>query len=226
MSAATFCIALLPGLRPGRAVRADPAAAGADGPGLLRLRGVRRGVGLPRGVRARRNAAASTPASSPPAPPPACCFGSLLAALLSGLLTGGQMHVWGWRLPFLLAAPLGPDRPLHPAQAGGHARSSSELEQRDHVQGPGCGSCSRRTAVPSPSRSVSTCLNAVGFYVMLSYMPTYLSTELGVGETAVLPGHDHRAGLPTSASSSCMGRFRPLRPQEDAHRRLGPLRRC
>ncbi len=32
-------------------------------------------------------------------------LGSLLAALLTGLLDAGQMHDWGWRLPFLLAAP-------------------------------------------------------------------------------------------------------------------------
>ena len=28
-----------------------------------------------------------------------------------------------------------------------------------------------------------TCLNAVGFYLILSYMPTYLNTEMGIGET-------------------------------------------
>ena len=29
-----------------------------------------------------------------------------------------------------------------------------------------------------------TCLNAVAFYLVLSYMPTYLSTEMGMSETA------------------------------------------
>lgn len=29
----------------------------------------------------------------------------------------------------------------------------------------------------------ATCLNAVGFYLILSYMPTYLITEMGMGQT-------------------------------------------
>jgi len=34
-------------------------------------------------------------------------LGSLLAALLTGVLSTDQMNSWGWRLPFLLAAPMG-----------------------------------------------------------------------------------------------------------------------
>jgi MFS transporter, MHS family, proline/betaine transporter len=34
-------------------------------------------------------------------------FGSLLAALLTAVLSTDQLNGWGWRLPFLLAAPLG-----------------------------------------------------------------------------------------------------------------------
>lgn len=33
------------------------------------------------------------------------------------------------------------------------------------------------------------CLNAVAFYMILSYMPTYLSTELGMGETESFISH-------------------------------------
>src|SRR5689334_6461752 len=34
-------------------------------------------------------------------------LGSLLAALLTSVLSESQLHDWGWRLPFLLAAPMG-----------------------------------------------------------------------------------------------------------------------
>src|SRR5699024_11348443 len=34
-------------------------------------------------------------------------FGSLIATVLTASLTTPQMESWGWRVPFLLAAPLG-----------------------------------------------------------------------------------------------------------------------
>ena len=46
-----------------------------------------------------------------------------------------------------------------------------------------------------------TCLNAVGFYLILSYMPTYLITELGMGRTSPSSPPASRSS-PTSASSS------------------------
>ncbi|RAX49312.1 MFS transporter [Arthrobacter sp. AQ5-05] len=110
-------------------------------------------------------------------------LGSLLAALLTGLLDAEQMQSWGWRLPFLLAAPMG--------LIGRYIRTKledspvfKELANEDNV-------------IKAPVKTLFTnhwrqliqavgavLLNAVGFYVILSYMPTYLSQELGLDETA------------------------------------------
>ncbi|WP_199506063.1 MFS transporter [Geodermatophilus sp. TF02-6] len=109
-------------------------------------------------------------------------FGSLLAALLTGVLSDDHLHSWGWRLPFLLAAPMG--------LIGRYIRNRLEdtpafrALETDHEVA--------RTPVLDifkrhPKRLLlalgAALLNAVAFYVLLSYMPTYLSEELGFGAT-------------------------------------------
>ncbi|MER5389314.1 MFS transporter [Saccharopolyspora sp. NPDC002686] len=110
-------------------------------------------------------------------------LGSLIVALLTSLLPPESMDSWGWRVPFLLAAPLGvigryirvklEDTPEFRALADQESVTSTPL----------------RETFTSNKRAIfiafsATCLNAVGFYMLLSYMPTYLSTELQLGETA------------------------------------------
>ncbi|MGY6271567.1 MFS transporter [Achromobacter denitrificans] len=109
-------------------------------------------------------------------------FGSIFVAGLHAVLSTEQLHSFGWRLPFLLSLPFG--------LVGLYIRSRLEdtpkfkaLETSRHV-------------APAPIMELlsvhrgrmliafgATCLNAVGFYLVLSYMPTYLSTEMGMGET-------------------------------------------
>ncbi|WP_083282829.1 MFS transporter [Humibacillus sp. DSM 29435] len=109
-------------------------------------------------------------------------LGSLIAALLTGLLDTEQMQSWGWRLPFILAAPMG--------LIGRYIRTKledtpafRELAESDEV-------------VKAPMKDLfvnywkvlliatgAVLLNAVGFYVILSYMPTYLSEEIGLPAT-------------------------------------------
>jgi MFS transporter, MHS family, proline/betaine transporter len=181
MSLSTFCIALIPG----------HAAIGIWAPALLLIVRVVQGFsasGEYAGASAflveyapanRRGLyAAVVPASTATG----LLLGSLLAAGLTGLLSTEQLHSWGWRLPFVLAAPMG--------LIGRYIRTKledtpvfRELAAEDH-------------AVTAPVRNLigqhwrqlllavgAVLLNAVGFYVILSYMPTYLSEELGLGAT-------------------------------------------
>lgn len=181
MSAATFCIALLPTYD----------AVGLLAPLLLLLVRVVQGFsasGEYAGASAflveyapegRRGLYASVvPASTATG----LLLGSLLAALLTGVLSDTQMHEWGWRLPFLLAAPMG--------LIGRYIRLRLEdtprfraLEQQQEVSGTPAKETLRANRRPLVLAIGATVLNAVAFYVLLSYMPTYLSEELGFGDT-------------------------------------------
>lgn len=109
-------------------------------------------------------------------------LGSLMVAGMHMFLTPDQMHDYGWRLPFLLAAPLGyigryirvhlEDSPKFREMEAVHkvAHTPIKILLKDH----------RRALVIAVG---TTMLNAVGFYIILSYMPTYMSVEMGVGES-------------------------------------------
>ncbi|KWR71637.1 MFS transporter [Arthrobacter sp. W1] len=181
MTGATFCIALLPGY----------ASIGFGAPLLLLALRLVQGfsaAGEYAGASAflveyapanRRGLyAAVVPASTATG----LLFGSLMAAGLTGLLSSGDLESWGWRIPFLLAAPLGligryirtklEDSPAFVEASESSAPESSPVGSllknhwRQLVQAAG-----------------AVLLNAVGFYVILSYMPTYLSEELGLDAT-------------------------------------------
>lgn len=181
MSLSTFCIALIPGYD----------AIGLWAPALLLIVRVVQGFsasGEYAGASAflveyapahRRGLyAAVVPASTATG----LLLGSLLAAGLTGLLSEDQLHSWGWRLPFLLAAPMG--------LIGRYIRTKledtpafRELEVEEHSE-----AAPVRSLLLNHWRQLllavgAVLLNAVGFYVILSYMPTYLSEELGLGTT-------------------------------------------
>jgi len=110
-------------------------------------------------------------------------FGSLLIAAMHVLLSSEQLHSFGWRLPFLLAAPFG--------LIGRYIRLKLEdtprfkaLEQDQHVARAPIAELLGKHRMKMLIAFGVTCLNAVAFYLVLSYMPTYLSTELGMDETA------------------------------------------
>jgi MHS family proline/betaine transporter-like MFS transporter len=112
-------------------------------------------------------------------------FGALFVAGLHAWLSVEDLHSWGWRLPFLLAAPFG--------LVGRYIRMSLqdtpkflEMEKRLEEK-EGGQQAPVRELLTVHRRSVLigigvTCLNAVAFYLLLSYMPTYLSSEMGMSE--------------------------------------------
>ncbi|MFF3286062.1 MFS transporter [Streptomyces sp. NPDC003023] len=185
MSAATFCLAWLPSY----------ASAGVAAPLLLLLIRIVQGFSAsgeyagasaflveyaPEGRRGRY--AAVVPASTAAG----LLLGSLIAALLTAVLSDSQMHSWGWRLPFLLAAPMGligryirlrlEDTPVFLAMEEQQEASGATAQKAAPAR-----EMLRANRRPLVLAMAVTALNAVGFYILLSYMPTYMSQELGLG---------------------------------------------
>lgn len=107
-------------------------------------------------------------------------FASLFVAVLTTTLSAEAMQSWGWRIPFLLAAPLG--------LIGMYIRLKLEdspefLEAEEQLDTEAAHPL--RTLLAHHRKSVVigisvTALNAVGFYLLLSYLPTYLTETLGM----------------------------------------------
>ncbi|MFF5793240.1 MFS transporter [Paeniglutamicibacter sp. NPDC012692] len=182
MSAATFCIALIPSY----------ATIGIWAPILLLIVRVVQGFsasGEYAGASAflveyapanRRGLyAAVVPASTATG----LLLGSLLAGLLTSMLETEQMESWGWRLPFLLAAPMG--------LIGRYIRTKLEdspvfkelAKEDDAVKAPVSALFKNhwRQLIQAVG---AVLLNAVGFYLILSFMPTHLHENIGLSQTA------------------------------------------
>lgn len=110
--------------------------------------------------------------------------GAGLVTLLSYLLGPDKMVEWGWRIPFLIAGPLGfigfyfrshlEETPAFKAMA------EAEKEEKHRV--------SLKEIVTCHWKPLLICIGIVLFYnttnyTVLTYMPSYLSEELGYGET-------------------------------------------
>lgn len=109
-------------------------------------------------------------------------LGALLMLGFSVLLGESQMHAWGWRLPFIVAAPLGlsglylrsrmEDTPIFReieragAKEPGHMRELVDLL--------------RGYAKPLVVMGMLVIALNVVNYTLLSYMPTYLQLRLGL----------------------------------------------
>jgi MFS family permease len=113
-------------------------------------------------------------------------IGCVVALVLTSALSPAQMVEWGWRVPFLLAAPLG--------AAGLYVRLRLEdtpvfrnLQQEDRVTRTPV-----REAVTRNIRQIvvmffCTTVGGVGYYYLATYVVNFLSAErLGIGSRAAL----------------------------------------
>ncbi|WP_212912067.1 MFS transporter [Streptomyces sp. TS71-3] len=111
--------------------------------------------------------------------------GAGLVTLLTVLLPGGDLTSWGWRLPFLVAGPIGlvglylrlrlEETPAFAAQM-----QSAGMKRRPKVR--------VRETVTGQWRALLVCVALVLVYnvtdyMLLSYMPSYLTGQLHYGET-------------------------------------------
>ncbi|MDO4232317.1 MAG: MFS transporter [Lautropia sp.] len=109
-------------------------------------------------------------------------LGSLFAAGLHALLSEEALHDWGWRIPFLLAAPLGYVGRYIRINLEDSPQFQAALEKNEVAQAPVSQLLGkhRRAVIIAIG---ATILNAVGFYIILGYMPTYLNEVLSITET-------------------------------------------
>jgi len=109
-------------------------------------------------------------------------LGALLMLGFSLVLGDDAMHAWGWRLPFLVAAPLGlvglylrsrlEDTPVfRELEVAGKKEEDTKTQFRDLLAGYW------RPILRLGGMVVA--LNVVN-YTLLSYMPTYLEKEIGL----------------------------------------------
>ncbi len=105
-------------------------------------------------------------------------LGSVVVLLLNLALTDDQVASWGWRLPFLLAAPLG--------AVGLYIRSRLE-ETPEFAALQASGGVAKHPLLESVRDHWPSILRTGGFalfqnatlYVILTFVPTYLSETLG-----------------------------------------------
>lgn len=108
-------------------------------------------------------------------------FAAALALILNGALSSAAMHAWGWRIPFLIAAPLGIFGlwlrvKLDDSPAFHRIKEAGEVEQAP-----------LRSAFAEHWRAMASCLGLVvllnvAYYTVLTYMPSYLTERLGISE--------------------------------------------
>ncbi|WP_153413752.1 MFS transporter [Nocardia macrotermitis] len=107
--------------------------------------------------------------------------GSAVVLLMQVMLDDTQMQQWGWRIPFLIAIPLG--------LVGWYLRSKldespvfTEVAEQDHPKGGLLKLLTDYRRELLTLAGLVIALNVVN-YTLLAYMPTYLHGTIGVSDT-------------------------------------------
>ncbi len=107
--------------------------------------------------------------------------GSIMAAILAGLmyslLSDQQMADWGWRIPFIIAAPLGIVGIILRSSLDESPAYESTLEEKEELE------YSYLDIFKYYWRDVVVCFTGVAFlnvanYMVLSYMPSFLNSTI------------------------------------------------
>ncbi|MGG1572074.1 glycine betaine/L-proline transporter ProP [Fictibacillus sp. NRS-1165] len=110
--------------------------------------------------------------------------GSGLVTLLTFILGSETMLDWGWRIPFFIAAPLG----LIGLYFRSHLEETPAFQAMEEKKEEKKNRSSFKEIIVNHWRSLLICVGVVLFYntivyMVLTYMPSYLSEQLGYGET-------------------------------------------
>ena len=112
--------------------------------------------------------------------------GNIMAAILAGLmyslLSDQQMADWGWRIPFILAAPLGIIGIILRSSLDESPAYESTLAEQEELE------YSYLDIFKYYWKDVVVCFTGVAFlnvanYMVLSYMPSFLNSTINLGGT-------------------------------------------
>ena len=103
--------------------------------------------------------------------------GSAFASILGYTMSAAHLASWGWRIPFILALPLGfvalaMWRTLHDSPA--YLKMQGDIANKTQGATHPIRDLLTRYRKRALIGFLTACLNAVGFYIVLTYLPTYL----------------------------------------------------